>query len=172
MEDIFLKVVSVLILGAMLFAAGLIKKMPSMIAKEVEQNRKYDHDKALQIDNFYRSAGNTVMQDILSEWTKIMSDLNYINVIIENDGMNELVRKTMLYGSADSLEIVSRYMQYAFSDQVEDGYVYIAMIVSALKKDFTGEDVDPLVLIQIKINDYSDNEAFYKETLSRIKSTL
>lgn len=172
MEVMFWKLTSLIVLGFLLLVGGLITVVPKMIAKSVEQNRKYDHDKALQIDNFYRSAGNAVMQDILSEWTKIMSDLNYVNELVKNDGMNELIRKTMLYGSADSLKIVSRYTQYAFSQQVDDGYVYIAMIVSALKKDFTGEDVDPLVLIQIKITDYSDNEEFYKKTLSRIRETL
>ncbi|HDU1440079.1 TPA: hypothetical protein REX43_002208, partial [Staphylococcus pseudintermedius] len=49
--------------------------------------------------------------------------------------------------------------------------VYVAMISSSLKRDFTNQIVDPLQILKIKITDYDDAKMrkYYKSIEKEIK---
>ena len=50
--------------------------------------------------------------------------------------------------------------------------VLIATIVSSLKKDFTGENIEALDILKIKINDFNENEALFVELMNDISKRL
>ena len=50
--------------------------------------------------------------------------------------------------------------------------VLIATIVSSLKKDFTGENIEALDILKIKIKDFNENEALFVELMNDISKRL
>ena len=97
----------------------------------------------------------------------------------------DLISRTVIYGSTRTILLCSNYVSDLYSgrlgqdpsDSEEITYVnaktllYHAFIVSSLKFDFTGYEVDPLKLLQMKISDFSEikeTEAF-KKALEDIK---
>ncbi len=163
------------------FVISTVKKMPDMLAEKLRDEREFSFKQALQIDSYYRQDG--VLQDILMKWAKYAMDTDFVTNSMNTDRgkqrLNELLQKTVGYGSPKTIKLLSYMFQEIYTDNEEkriennlpEGMttlVVLAMVVSSLKKDFTGQDIDPLDIMKIKINDFYAYEKEFKKEMIRI----
>ncbi|MBS1008417.1 hypothetical protein [Leuconostoc suionicum] len=179
------------ILGIILIVASLIvamiKILPKIIAKSIEQQRDYDFKKALQVDSFYRKSGNSILQELMDEWIKLATDLDYVREMKPVD-LTKLIQKTVGYSSSRSIKIAAEFFQLSFVSYSKDkdgnadvdkqqianekGIVYFAMMVQSLKKDFTGEEIKALDVLRMKLTDYNVKKEFFKTTIAEIEKSI
>ncbi|KRN77483.1 hypothetical protein [Weissella minor] len=175
----------IVILGVLYW--GFAKKIPDMFRDALKQNRNFNFDKQLQIDNYYRLNGQSDMQKLILEWS---------NLLIDNEGTKKmgpfgllaLQGQTIGYASEKTIKTVGNFMQFLYVQNTQDNseqnqsenkkgdedtytfIAFIAVIVSLLKQDFTGQSFDPIDLIRIKINDLNKiSEARYRDEIRKIK---
>lgn len=70
--------------------------------------------------------------------------------------IGSLVKQTILYASDDSIRLMSNLQQYIYTTEETDYHIhlaYVCIIISSLKKDFSGFKVDPMWIMESKIND-------------------
>lgn len=190
MKDVFNYVIYLIGLGSLAFTVYTIRKVPDMISDKLKSNREFELNKALQIDEFYRKDGN--LQDIMLEWTHYA----IVNGAMENlnteEGLKKLqilVQKTVGYGSSRTVKLLTEMFQEVYQDNADNrpnlsdeselpdksGFstiVIMAMIVSSLKEDFTGQKIEPLDILKIKINDYVNYEDDFKRIIDEINTKL
>lgn len=147
-----------------------------MISKKVEQNRDYELKRSLQIDSYYRQNGSSELQEVMLEWTKMAMDIGYLSSKSQEE-TSLLIQKTVGYGSNKSIRLAGFFFQYLYNQEKTDedlkkGIVYVAMIVSSLKEDFTGVKTNPLDILKMKINDYAENADFFEATMKNVEDSL
>ncbi|KMK52902.1 hypothetical protein FEFB_13750 [Fructobacillus sp. EFB-N1] len=159
----------------LLIIYGIIK-LPDMVADKLKDTRQLSNNKQLQIDNYFRQSSGKSMQDVLSDWVKIINDVD--NSVLERpNDLQKLLNRTLVYSSAKTIKLLGMFLQHTYKNGEKkiDDYsqlVYVAMIVSCLKFDFSGEILDPLDLLKVKYHDYLDNEEEFKQHLNNIESEL
>lgn len=173
---IFIQFLTAIVIGLVILALGIIKIVPTMISKTVEQNRDYELKRSLQIDSYYRQSGSSELQSVMLEWTKLLTDMDYLTSRKPED-LNEIIQKTAIYGSESTLKAAASFFQFLYKKdqsekEMQKGIFYVAFIVSSLKEDFTGQHVSPEELLKLKMNDYTEKEKFYQATISKIKDEL
>lgn len=185
----FIAPIGLIIVGVIV---TMTKVLPGIIAqsiaKSIEQQRDYDFKKALQIDSFYRQSGNSILQELMDEWIKMATDLDYM----KNEGvakLPELVQKTIGYASSRSIKIAAEFFQLSYISNAVDGegktidegkqqlanekgIVYFAMMVASLKQDFTGEKITALDILRLKMYDYNERKEFFKKTIAEIEKSI
>ncbi|MGK4016715.1 hypothetical protein AB0Y21_00265 [Weissella paramesenteroides] len=176
MDNIFYKFLATMVIGAVILVFGMIKIVPVMISKVVEQNRDYELKRALQIDSYYRQSGSSELQKIMIEWTKMLTDMSYL-ASRTPEHLNEVIQKTTIYGSESTLKAAAIFFQFIYKeDKTEQemlrGIVYVAFIVSSLKEDFTGQHISPEELLKLEMKDYVEKKEFYQSTISEIENEL
>ena len=69
---------------------------------------------------------------------------------------------TLKYGGKEICRVLVLYSQmqhHPFMNDNPIGHVYLfCKVLSVIKRDILGQDVDPLNIIKVLINDYSENE--------------
>ena len=69
---------------------------------------------------------------------------------------------TLKYGGKETCRVLALYSQmqhHPFMNDNPIGHVYLfCKVLSVIKRDILGQDVDPLNIIKVLINDYSENE--------------
>ena len=69
---------------------------------------------------------------------------------------------TLKYGGTETgrvFALESKLHQKKYKDQPDSTALYMwCAILSVLKKEILGQDLDPLDIIQVLVNDYDDNE--------------
>ena len=184
MKDFFNYVIYLIGIGLLAFVVYTIRKIPDMVSDKLKTDREFEFNKALQIDEFYRKDGN--LQNIMLEWTHyaIVNDaMDSLNTDKGIKKLQVLVQKTVGYGSSRTVKLLAEMFQEVYQDNAdnkstksgESGFstmVIMAMIVSSLKEDFTGQKIEPLDILKIKINDYVDYEGSFKRILDEINTKL
>ncbi|MDC2804816.1 hypothetical protein [Leuconostoc suionicum] len=171
--------------GTLIFS--IIKIVPGVIAKALEQQRDYDFKKALQVDSFYRQSGSSILQELMNDWIKLATDMNYVEKVDEKF-ITELTQKTIGYASSRTIKIAAAYFQLTYISNAVDekgetdsllqsstnqkGIVYFAAIVASLKKDFTGEEISPTDILRLKITDYEIQKDFFEQTILEIEQSV
>lgn len=170
-----------------LFIYNLLKEMPKMIGEKIKSEREFTFNKSLQIDQFYRKDGT--LQTIMMQWAKYAMDMDFVAKALSTDkgkrDMNELLQKTVGYGSPRTIALVSIMFQDLYKndslniDETDtstesglDTLVILAMIFSSLKNDFTGQLIDELEIIKIKINDYDEYETRFKARIGEVNQRI
>ncbi len=170
-----------------LFIYNLLKEMPKMIGEKIKSEREFTFNKSLQIDQFYRKDGT--LQTIMMQWAKYAMDMDFIEKSFSSPrgkkDMNELLQKTVGYGSPRTIALVSIMFQDLYKNEsvniektdasTESGLetlVILAMIFSSLKNDFTGQKIDELEIIKIKINDYEQYEPLFKARIEEVNKRI
>lgn len=137
----------------------------------------YKHNNALELqaESFYKESSISEIRDILMSWSDLVLDMRKINDMSLED-FQKLFQKTFVYGSERTVNLISSFQQHNYKKVKEDNHnykslVYVAMISSSLKKDFTNQNVDPLQILKIKISDYDDKKMrkYYKSIEKEIK---
>lgn len=188
MKEVVDYIISGIGIGAVLLAVYMVKKIPDMVSDKLKSDREFEFNKELQIDEFYRKDGN--LQQIMMEWTKYAIDNDAMETLDSKNGqrdLKKLVQETLGYGSSRTVKLLTEMLQesYQSNGKVEDEdeddsinkssmtiMVILAMIVSSLKEDFTGEKVDPLDVLKIKLTDYYDNKILFEEILGSVNRKL
>ena len=122
----------------------------------------------LQIDSYYRSISGKSIEKLFSDWTDLILDSEKINKTPEKrryEKLNQMIKDVVIYGSAETVRLASILQQYNFRtleniDDERNPYelMYLgAIVICSMKKDFTGHEIQPEQLFDIKIKDmYKD----------------
>ena len=116
----------------------------------------------MQIESYFRQQGGEDQRKIYISWVDLLINLEEASKKYDDKAFKELKEKTTLYGSDETVKILSSYSHYVYTHEGDNdeytymGIVYFACIAASLKRDFTGYDVDPLVLIRLQFTDYDD----------------
>lgn len=179
---------SVINIACLLFFAMVIyfvKDLPKLYrVLKVEQTRAVNSQE-LQREAYFREIGGEDLVTIFKDWVAFLYDVDNKAEDFDADDAIDLISRTVIYGSTRTILLCSSYTSHLYSTGVDSELnedeelnydtvktlLYHAFIVSSLKFDFTGYEVDPLKLLQMKISDFSEikeTEAF-KKALEDIK---
>lgn len=160
----------------LLLIAGLLFRIPYVLQDKIkdERNNKSTHD--LQIESYFKQFGGGEQQKVLNEWSLWMYDSNKLNQVNQANYKDDLIRKTVLYASKDTLFILSKFNVYMKekSDSKNDDTsdydklkqnVYLAFIISNLKEDFSGYSISPNILLNLTNYKLSEND---KQNIEKI----
>ncbi|MCO6019348.1 hypothetical protein CKN86_09540 [Carnobacterium divergens] len=172
---IFLLVLLPAYIGIKNAITSSIEKIPDRIhekqMEEIKHNNEintvgisHQNSRELQIDNFFRDIGSSEMEKILEEWVSLIVDPTSTKSI-DNDKYNKMTLKVLMYGSPRTVKTFAAYSQYIYSKsksnnvdvgKKENPYIillFISLLVSNLKEDFSGYLIDPKDAVYIKVND-------------------
>ena len=185
-------VVSLACLGLLAVITYFVKDLPVYFREmKLEQSRARNSQELLR-EAYFREIGGEEVAQILKDWLSTLFRFKDDNFEIDDEedtdedgeasSVEDLLSRTVLYGSTHTIHLCALYMQDLYEgilDSENDGLdyagcksiLYSAFIISSLKFDFTGYEVDPLRFLEMKINDLSEikkTEAF-KKALEDIK---
>lgn len=185
-------VVSLACLGLLAVITYFVKDLPVYFREmKLEQSRARNSQELLR-EAYFREIGGEEVAQILKDWLSTLFRFKDDNFEIDDEedtdedgeasSVEDLLSRTVLYGSTHTIHLCALYMQDLYEgilDSENDGLdyagcksiLYSAFIISSLKFDFTGYEVEPLRFLEMKINDLSEikkTEAF-KKALDDIK---
>lgn len=182
--SVVLWVLNTLILILIILVVYFIKELPKMFGEKWSQNRQARTSKELQVESYFRQQGGNDVKKLLTDWTSFLTKMDQIENLMGKDGSkyNDLMHRTLLYGSKETIEIVAAMSQFNYQSeeirkkQDPDGkklMIYIATVIASLKYDFTGYKVKPISLLKAKLADiqeYRDQiDSLTKEIATEIK---
>lgn len=128
----------------------------------------------MQIESYFKQQGGEDQRKIYISWMELLIDLDEASKKYDDKALKKLKEETALYGSEETVKILSSYSHYVYTHKEDDaeytymGIVYFACIAASLKRDFTGYDVDPLVLIRLQYTDYDELKDQFLECKQKI----
>lgn len=191
MKDVLDYIISGISIGIFILVVYMIKKIPEMVSDKLKSDREFEFNKELQIDEFYRKDGN--LQQIMMKWTELAIDTNAMESLDSKNGqkkLRKLVQETLGYGSGRTVKLLTEMLQESYrsndteseNNESENNesinrssatiMLLLAMVVSSLKEDFTGQKVDPLDVLKIKLTDYYNYEGLFKELFESVNNKL
>lgn len=174
-------VLSILILFTLWTADAHLKELPKMIRDMLKQNREYRSNHDLQIESYFRQASNEDLQAILNRWTSFITNMEKAaQEMNSEDGTDEYVKlehETIMYGSPRTVHAVAamQHFEYHEDENNPNPYklmMYMATIACSLKRDFTGYEVNPISLLEIKISDFDEYADKFVEYNKEIQQEL
>lgn len=179
---------SVISIAYLLFFAMVIyfvKDLPKLYRVLKVEQRRAENSQELQREAYFREIGGEDLVTLFKDWVAFLYDMDNAAEDFDADGAIDLISRTVIYGSTRTILLCSSYTAHLYSTGVDSDLneneeisydtaktlLYHAFIVSSLKFDFTGYEVDPLKLLQMKISDFSEikNEKPFKKALEDIK---
>lgn len=162
----FQGIISIVIFFLLVFIIYFIRKIPTMVNDKLKDNRSFQNSHDLQVEAYFRQVGNEETKKLLNEWISLIVKPNNT---LDVDKMTKLTQSTILLGSSNTVKIMADMMQYIYKNSQNNQnenfsftfMIYIAMIISSLKQDFTGYKIAPLDIIRMKISDYDKYEDKY-----------
>lgn len=84
---------------------------------------------------------------------------------INEKNFSETINDIYIYGSKETISLFASFQQYNYLDNDEKGklnkfipFAYICLLLAQLKFDVTGEIINPMEILRIRINDFeTDN---------------
>lgn len=149
---------------------------------------KHKNEKELQIESFYREIGGKQIVEMLDEWASII--LNMETIVNDKNftkKYQKLMHKTFVFGSNKTIKLLTLYQQYNYNPpekhkNKDEGVditeyqayimVYLGLIATSIKKDFTNQDIDCMDLIKLKFTDYDKNEKLFNKVQNNILKKL
>lgn len=163
----FNNIMSLLIFVSISVLVYFLKDLPKLFREIKIAEFKGKNEREIQVDSFFRQVKGSEIADVLKFWSEMLLDMdNKVKEIIEDQSkFIEVQLNTLMYGSENTVKILSLTMQHVYSGEQREEeeqsnmlMYYIAYIISSLKKDFTGYSIDPLDIIKTKINDVNTDE--------------
>lgn len=181
----FSNIVSVACLLVLATTVYFLKDLPKLYrALKVEQTRA-SNSQELQREAYFREIGGKDLVRILEDWVAFLYDADNKTKGFDADGAIDLISRTTIYGSTRTILLCSNYTTDLYNGRLEQDsnedddldygtaktLLHHAFIISSLKFDFTGYEVDPLRLLQMKISDFSEikETKAFKDALEDIK---
>lgn len=174
MNDIFGWAISILLGVVILF----LHKLPDMLRDKISEERKNNFAHELQVEAYFKELGGKEQKELLDKWSRI---LTYMKPVEDPEEWKELMHETIVYGSTKTINILSVMSQYSYNhdfnteeneDVLGKYLLYVAFMICSLKLDFSGQHLDPLVLLKIKINDINTMEKTYKKWIKEAENEI
>lgn len=129
-------------------------------------NRKNFRD---ELNKFKSNKAVELMQDIPYDLAKLL-DLSKADSNKAAKIQNDIMLKICAYGSKDAVMIAEKYMQHSYSSFTKpiDAIAYIALLLSQMKFDITGNIILPTSWLKIKITDFPSRAEEITESINRI----
>lgn len=154
---------------------GYLKELPALHKELKLQEKEHSHQHILQQEAYYKEISGDKVEELFVQWTELFIYTEKMNGFTTAEAL-EVSKKIFLYGSSDTIELFSKYMNELFTNKSQEKinhfknqyslYMY-ADILAHLKYDFTGYMVDPTVFLKAKITDY--DVKFTEEIIKEIK---
>lgn len=152
------------------------------------ENERQRHAHDLQSESYFKQKGAEEQKEILNTWVKFMTNMEEMVKQYSSQThngrkkMNQLIHDTFMYGSDKTCILLALYSRHNYDNEealnkedeltAQKGVVYIAFIIASLKYDFTDEKIDPLLILQIQITDYSRYAGEYKSFAEEIEKEI
>lgn len=173
-------IVLILILGALGTIGYFLKDAPKLFRQLKIENRRATNEKDIQREAYFRQISGKDLNEVFQNWTTFLTDMDKLPEKMNGSSgkkfYNDLITKTVMYGSEKTVHIVAVLSQtlyendniknkvkvslgdttkHDYEDDVQgfETMLYIANIISSLKYDFTGYEVEPMELIATKLSD-------------------
>lgn len=138
-------------------------KIGAQLFKELRVTKnKSENSINLQREAYFREVSGQKLADILNSWTSMLTnDSTFKN--IKTNKFEKMIKECLMYGSEDTVNILSTFMQYIYTNSKDDNFASNSMLllcnlICSLKHDFTGYNMEPLDLIKTKVNDFDEND--------------
>lgn len=163
-------------IGLLIMIRNFLSELPQRLHDIKLEGIKNKNAEQLQIDSFYRQTSNKELMKTLESWIEIIYDMNKFSVN-KSDYFIKMLSNVVLYGSGKSLTKMADFQQYIYRRETasfnhftkeEKGLIgmYLAsFVITQLKEDFTGYEIDSEQLLRSKITDYNEK----KELLAKCK---
>lgn len=176
--EILFKSLSTISSIAVIFLAIYFKNLPKLLNDLTLENKKNKNQSNLQREAYFREISGENIQNIFNEWMSLLADSENYMKKINNDKSHfiELQSQTMMYGSDKTVKILAEMMQFLYGNnqdhsttssgseiQIASSDVidletaktiyFMAKLITSLKEDFTGYSIEPMNLIEIRLND-------------------
>ncbi len=166
-------------------ADGVIQKM-----EEAEARREREFTFRLKELEYYKSNYDKELKDIFNFWfelvriTHIKDNKNLSSQeqekhqkkyteMMKVDKIARYKMNTLKYGGKETGRVFateSKLHQEQYNNQPKSTALYMwCSILAVLKKEILGQEIDPLDIIQVLVNDYDDHEDEIKEAKEYIK---
>lgn len=126
--------------------------------------KEHKTTRELQVDNYYRSISGEKIENLFFKWMDLIADTDRIGKL-KKDELRNMIKELMMYGSPRTVYIGALFQQYNYKrpstskDFNAFELLYLgASLVASMKKDFTGYDVDPEILLRMKITDIDSDQ--------------
>ena len=146
-----------------------------MINDKLKDSRTFQNSHNLQVESYFRQVGNEEIKNLLNDWTSLIVNMDKTPKV---EFMTKLTQQTIMLGSSRTVKLVADMIQFNYINSQNNKrnedftftfMIYIAMIISSLKQDFTGYKTEPLDIIRIKISDYDKSENKYRQIYKKLK---
>ena len=157
----------------------LFKTIPRIIENNIKQKNEYKSAHQLQIESYFRDVSGAKIEDLFLKWTDaLISQEAFLEFLKNQKNVDFLIRNTIMYGSNRTIKIAASFMQFSFINSPkfisnEDDYnenidktgyyefgltglAYLAVLICSLKSDFSGYDVVPQLILELKYKDWED----------------
>ena len=158
-------------------AVYFVVELPKLFRELKVEQKKATNSMELQREAYFRQIGGKDLSKLFKDWVDLLYDADRRLKNFNKNDVIKLISSTVVYGSTKTIHLYSSYMKNIYNSDIaeiqdKDGsysafkqLLYIAYIIASLKFDFTGYEVDPIKLLEIKITDLQDikeNEDFKK----------
>lgn len=174
-------VISIIILFLLWAVNANLKELPKMVRDILKQHREYRSNHDLQIESYFRQTSNEDLQMILDKWTSFITNMEKATQEMDSEnGTDEYIKlehHTIMYGSPRTVYAVAamQHFSYNINNENTNPYklmMYIATIACSLKRDFTGYNINPISLLEIKINDFDKYKDRFEKYNKEIQKEL
>lgn len=176
----FFQILNVVLVVVITILVIVVKGLPKHISEIMMENMKHRNAKELQVESYFKELGGKQQLEILSIWTNLLVDLEYMKEMYGAGSVgsveryNKLIHDTFIYGSDKTVKLLSLYTSSMYKGNVRQAklVMYIAYIASSLKEDFTGYGSSPQTLLQLKMTDYENNKEEFVSIQKEIEREL
>ena len=121
---------------------------------------------------------------MIEKGTKIFSSLILVldgksSKKINERNFSETINDIYIYGSKETISLFASFQQYNYLDEDAKGelnnfmpFAYICLLLAQLKFDVTGEIINPMEILRIRINDFETNDSLKDNIPSLINNLV
>lgn len=162
---------------------GVVLIVGFFLNKKVEEykdNLQRNREREL----FIGEITNKEKENLLNSWTSLLFDMENEVMRVPEEKLRDkyinMTKNAVMYCSNDIIIIAALFQNFNNHNYIDNNstdrhykmIAYIAMMISALKKEFSDINVDPLTLMQIKITDYKNSEINFRNAKKEIEQEI
>ena len=140
-----------------------VQQVPKAVNDLIVEEVKSENQNLLQTKAYFQSISNHDVNSILKKWTDILAKPEEVSKMKPAD-LIKIQTDTIMYGSEKTVKLLALFMQVNYNQNEDSSkkalllLVYICYIVASLKRDFTSYRIEPLDLLDIRINDLNNEQ--------------
>lgn len=172
------------ILAAISIVGYFLKDLPKLYRELRVEKYKSSNERNLQVEAFYKQIKGSEIDEAFKYWTSLLMDMDNALAGVETDDWKntniQMIQTVFMYGSEQTVSILTAMMQYQYNNSETAGtnqystMLYMAYLACSLKKDFTGHEIEPMNLLELKITDINtvENKQKVEQALKNVKKDL